>query len=143
LKTTSSPVKYNPENEVSVVLDSSSVISIANRDGSGTSLDTFIQRLLVTKDEERLHAYSSFYGALKQEPNTENVTEAMTRSALETCLKDMECSESIVMYAYTLKINNEYRNRGANSLLLYRKQTSVRCIGFILHYNSLVGKLGG
>ncbi|KAH8556583.1 Rap1-interacting factor 1 N terminal-domain-containing protein [Umbelopsis sp. PMI_123] len=119
LKTTSSPVKYNPENEVSVVLDSSSVISIANRDGSGTSLDTFIQRLLVTKDEERLHAYSSFYGALKQEPNTENVTEAMTRSALETCLKDMECSESIVI-----------------------KQTSVRCIGFILHYNSLVGKLG-
>ncbi|KAG2188477.1 hypothetical protein INT44_001230 [Umbelopsis vinacea] len=98
LKATSSPVKYNPENEISVVLDSSSVVSVANNDGLTTSLDIYIQRLLVAREEDRLHAYSSFYGALKQEPNADSVTEGMVRSALETCLKDMEFNESIVMY---------------------------------------------
>jgi hypothetical protein len=104
LKMTSSPVKYNPENEISVVLDSSSVVSIANNDRPATSLDIYIQRLLVAREEDRLHAYSSFYGALKQDPNSDNLTEDMVRSALETCLKDMESNESIVMYVNSLNI---------------------------------------
>lgn len=94
---TSSPVKYNPENEISVVLDSSSTVSMANNDEPAASLDMYIQRLLVAREDDRLHAYSSFYEALKKEPNTVNITEAMVRAALETCLKDMESNESIVM----------------------------------------------
>lgn len=101
---TSSPIKYNPENEISVVLDSSSTVSIANNDGPATGLDMYVQSLLVAGEEDRLHAYSSFYGALKQEPNTDNITEGMVRVALETCLKDMESNESIVMYVIAFDI---------------------------------------
>jgi hypothetical protein len=79
-----------------VVLDNSA-ISLSNNGSSGANLQIYVQRLLVAKEEERLYAYSSLYSALKQDPNMNSVNEVLVRSALDTVLKDMESSESIVM----------------------------------------------
>lgn len=95
LKTSNSPI-YNNDNDVSVVLDNSARSPI-DGGSSGTNLELYIQRLLLAKGDEKLYAYSSLYSALKQDPNTSNVNEDLTRSALDMFLNDMKSSESIVM----------------------------------------------
>jgi hypothetical protein len=95
LKISNSPI-YNHENDVSVVLDSSLGTGMGSQD-ENISLETCIQNLLVAKEDDRLHAYSALYSALKSGEPSSALDECILRSVVKIILKDMESSNSIVM----------------------------------------------
>lgn len=95
LKISNSPI-YSHENDVSIVLDSSTGTGLGSQEEI-ISLETCIQNLLVAKEEDRLHTYSALYNALKSGDNSTGIDEGMLRSVVKIILKDMESSSSIVM----------------------------------------------
>lgn len=95
LKISNSPI-YSHENDVSVVLDSSTGTGMSSQN-ENISLETCIQNLLVAKEEDRLHTYSALYNALKAGETSTAIDEGMLRSVVKIVLKDMESSNSIVM----------------------------------------------